>query len=62
MITLPRTFIKEKVFNSPEVQSCYREIPKLKPFLDSYYFCNYKEFFIAFADLLPLLNDDTYLS
>lgn len=49
LISLPRSSIKEKLVHSPEVLSTIREVPYLKQFLDSFYKCDYKQFFLAFG-------------
>jgi len=62
LISLPRSSIKEKLVHSPEVLSTIREVPYLKQFLDSFYKCDYKQFFLAFAEILVGLKNDKYLA
>jgi len=62
LISLPRSEIKEKIVHSPEVLSAINEIGNLKAFLDSFYKCDYKNFFVVFLEILGKLPNDTYLS
>jgi len=62
MVTCTRSKLKEKVVLNPEVLATIRELPNTKLFLDSFYKCDYKATFKAFADVLDELKEDKYLA
>lgn len=41
--------------------SVIRDIPHLKQYVESFYNCEYRLFFEAFADILDVLSNDIYL-
>ena len=45
VIALPRTELKSKVVDAPEVLTVVESIPNMQPFLNSLYFCRYRDFF-----------------
>ncbi len=45
VIALPRTELKAKVVDAPEVLTVVDSIPDMGPFLNSLYYCRYREFF-----------------
>jgi hypothetical protein len=45
LIALDRVALKKQVVDAPEVLSVIDQIPSLSSFLNSLYFCKYKEFF-----------------
>ena len=47
MATLPRTQLKERVVDAPEILTVIDAIPHLAPFLTALYACNYKTLFEA---------------
>ena len=49
MVSLGRKELNNKVVNSPDILGTIREIPNLKEFLESFYHCQYREFFVAFG-------------
>ena len=60
MIALPRTELKAKVVDAPEVLTVVDSIPDMGPFLNSLYYCRYREFFqvcMAYWDK-PLVFDN----
>ncbi len=50
MVSLGRKEIKNKVIHSPDILGIIREIPHLREFMEAFYHCQYKEFFIAFGN------------
>jgi len=52
MISLDRATMKEKILKSPDVLTVIRDIPNLKPFLESFYKCNYKLFMTKFLGII----------
>jgi len=52
MISLDRATMKEKILKSPDVLTVIRDIPNLKPFLESFYKCNYKVFMTKFLGII----------
>ena len=61
MVTLDRKAVRKEVIHSPDILAVIREIPHLKQFLDSFYNCEYKSFFEAFAEVIELIRKDKYL-
>ena len=49
MVSLGRKELKDKVIHSPDILGIIREIPNLRDFMESFYHCQYKEFFVAFG-------------
>jgi hypothetical protein len=45
IVTLPRTELKKKVVDAPEILAVISSIPNLEPFLNALYSCNYAKFF-----------------
>lgn len=45
VIALPRTQLKAKVVDAPEVLTVVESIPHMQPFLNSLYYCRYRDFF-----------------
>jgi 26S proteasome regulatory subunit N7 len=43
------------------VLSVIRDIPNLKKYVESFYNCEYRMFFEAFAEILETLSQDIYL-
>ena len=52
MLSLDRATIKQKIMLSSDVLQVIREIGSLKPFLESFYKCNYKRFMIEFVNII----------
>lgn len=55
MVSLGRKELKEKVIHSPDILGTIREIPNLREFMESFYHCRYKEFFVAFGMILDFV-------
>lgn len=51
MITLPRVELNKKVVVGPEIQEVLHQSPMVKSFLESFYNCNYSEFFLKLAEV-----------
>lgn len=49
MVSLGRKQLKEKVIYSPDILGIIREIPNLKDFMESFFHCKYKQFFVSFG-------------
>lgn len=62
VIALPRTQLKAKVVDAPEVLTVVESIPHMQPFLNSLYYCRYRDFFQAFAEVSDAVRADPYLS
>ena len=61
MISLERDTIRDKILKSPDVLTVIRDIPNLKPFLESFYKCNYKLFMTKFVGIIEQVAADKYL-
>ena len=58
MLSLGRKELKNKVIHSPDILGIIREIPYLRDFMESFYYCQYKEFFVAFGNLSRKLKKE----
>lgn len=58
IITLNRSELKEKVLHSSDILSSIREIPNLKTFLESFYKCDFKEFFVSLCNREFLFSEN----
>ena len=56
-----RQTIRKSIVNSPDVIQVTREDLDLKLFLESFYHCNYKQFFESFIKILARIKQDFYL-
>jgi 26S proteasome regulatory subunit N7 len=61
MVTQDRKTIKKHVIHSSDVLSVIRDIPHLKQYVESFFNCEYKLFFQAFAEILAAVEKDQYL-
>lgn len=61
LISLPRTSIKDKIIDAPEVLSMRSEMEELESCVNSLYLSDYKSFFIALAGVQQVLLEDRYL-
>lgn len=62
LISLPRTSIKAKLIDAPEVLSMRSEMQELESCVNSLYLSDYKSFFIALSGVQQVLLEDRYLS
>lgn len=61
IMDLPRPMLKKHVVKNPQVLTIIRENPTLQKLLRSFYDCEYKNFFAAMLEILPVVNSDMYL-
>mmetsp|Transcript_14814 Transcript_14814/g.21185 ORF Transcript_14814/g.21185 Transcript_14814/m.21185 type:complete len:470 (+) Transcript_14814:142-1551(+) len=61
ILYLPRTELKSKIIDGPEILSIVTEIPTVYKLVNSLYECNYNEYLQAMVDLQPILVADRYL-
>jgi len=54
MLTFDRPTLAKKVVKAPEVLEVVNEIPHLEAFIQSFYSCNYKDFFVALGKFLVI--------
>lgn len=62
IITVDRTTLKNRVIDNSDVVSCIKEIPNLKDFLESFYYGDYKKFFVEFYHIIKRIQNDFFLS
>lgn len=62
MVALDRATLREKLVKSPEVLSVIEQTPKLREFMDSFFYCDYKKFMTAFVPVIDLVRADRILS
>lgn len=56
MISIKRSDFKKKIVHSPEILTCIREISNVKSLMESFYKCDYRQFFIAFNNIIEELE------
>ena len=61
LVTQDRKTLKAQVIHSSDVLSVIRDIPHLKKYTESFYNCEYRQFFEAFAEILDAISNDIYL-
>eukprot|EP01024_Parvocaulis_polyphysoides_P004681 TRINITY_DN1116_c0_g1_i1.p1 TRINITY_DN1116_c0_g1~~TRINITY_DN1116_c0_g1_i1.p1 ORF type:complete len:409 (-),score=46.66 TRINITY_DN1116_c0_g1_i1:179-1405(-) len=61
VISQSRVDLKKKVVDSPEILSLIHQMPLLQKYLNSYYNCNYKEFFTAFLSIYDEIEQNLFL-
>jgi 26S proteasome regulatory subunit N7 len=62
MVALDRPTIREKLVSSPEVLSVINETPHAREFMESFFYCRYKEFMQKFVPIIDTVRSDRYLS
>jgi len=61
ILTLDRITLKEKIVDSPEIQSIISFFPALERLLNNFYESEYAGFFVALADLTDEMKFEKYL-
>ena len=61
MATLPRTALKARVVDAPEILTVIDAIPHLAPFLTALYACDYKTLFQA-RPMCPISDPNSFLT
>eukprot|EP00246_Nothoceros_aenigmaticus_P006612 TRINITY_DN19618_c0_g1_i1.p1 TRINITY_DN19618_c0_g1~~TRINITY_DN19618_c0_g1_i1.p1 ORF type:complete len:387 (+),score=69.05 TRINITY_DN19618_c0_g1_i1:72-1232(+) len=61
IISLDRVSLKQQVVDAPEILAVINRISSLSEFLNALYSCQYKTFFIAFANLTDAIRSDRFL-
>lgn len=61
VLQLPRTDLKTKVINNPQVVSVIKDIEHMSTFVGSFYDCEYRVFFQKLLDLNHCIGDDRFL-
>jgi 26S proteasome regulatory subunit N7 len=56
LVTQDRKTLKKQIIHSSDVLSVIRDIPNLKKYVESFYNCEYRMFFEAFAEVLETLS------
>lgn len=62
MIGIPRSELKKRVINSPEVLQVIHERPHVKEFLFAYYNCDYRQWTREFIGVIDHLRADRYFT
>ena len=61
ILYLPRTDIKEKIIDGPEILSVANDIPVVHKLVQSLYDCDYKSYLHAMVEVHPILISDRFL-
>jgi len=61
VLHLPRTELKDKIIDSPEILTVAPDIPVVFRLVQALHECDYKEYLLALVDLHPILIGDRYL-
>ncbi|CAM9727403.1 unnamed protein product, partial [Hapterophycus canaliculatus] len=62
ILALPRTTLKKKIVDGPEVLAVINEIPNISALVNSLYDCRYRDFMAAVVELNSQLGDDRYFA
>ncbi|CAM9571317.1 unnamed protein product [Ectocarpus sp. 12 AP-2014] len=62
ILTLPRTTLKKKIVDGPEVLAVINEIPNISALVNSLYDCRYRDFMMAVVELNGQLENDRYFA
>lgn len=60
LVSMDRKTLR-KVIHNPEILTVVRDIPHLKPFMESFFKCDYKQFFISFCEIADKIKKDKFL-
>ena len=52
LVTQDRKTLKKQIIHSSDVLACIKHIPYLEQYVESFYNCEYRKFFEAFAEIL----------
>lgn len=61
ILNMDRVSIKKKIIDSSEATVYLMKLPHVKDFIESFYFCRYKQFFQVFLKIIDLVKSDSYL-
>lgn len=61
MVSMDRKTLRKEVVHSPDILAVIRDIPFLRQFLESFYHCDYKTFFMTFVEITDAIKRDRYL-
>ena len=61
LVTQDRKTLKKEIIHSPDILSVIRDIPHLRQYQDSFYNCEYENFFRAFVEIIERLRTDKYM-
>eukprot|EP00904_Undaria_pinnatifida_P012431 jgi/Undpi1/8318/HiC_scaffold_25.g10787.m1 len=62
ILALPRTTLKKKIVDGPEVLAVINEIPNISDLVNSLYDCRYRDFMAAVVELNGQLEEDRYFA
>lgn len=62
ILHLPRTELKKKILDGPEILTVTSKIPHVTSLVSSYYECNYQDYLEAIVNIAPILTSDRYLA
>jgi len=58
LVSQGREALKSRVIHNPEILAVVRDIPNLRDYMESYYRCDYKEFFRVFCEIADTLKKE----
>lgn len=61
IISLDRKNIKKKIIQASEVIVYLMKLPEIKNYLESFYYCRYKDFFENFLWVIDYVKNDKYM-
>jgi len=61
LLHLPRTQLKEKIIDGPEIRAVFNEMPRVRDLATALYDCDYEAYLRAVAHLQPFLVADRFL-
>lgn len=61
LISLDRLNLRKKVIDSSEAHVSLLKQPDLKAYIESFYYCKYKSFFVALLKIIEKVKTDPFL-
>ena len=61
LISLDRLNLKKKILDSSEAIVSLMKQPELKDYIESFYYCRYREFFINLLKIIERVKTDPYI-
>lgn len=61
LLNMDRPSLKKKILESSEAIVYLMKLPDIKDFIESFYYCRYRQFFTVFLKVIELVKHDPYL-
>ena len=61
LLNMDRPSLKKKILESSEAIVYLNKLPQIKEYIDSFYYCRYKDFFKSFVSIIEIVRNDSFL-